>query len=150
MSELMQHHVKYEEIHGVDEIVMLTRSEHAKLHLKLRKEGKCDVPANKLCEISDKAHRRSPKGKATSARYARTKKGKAQMDEYRQSEAGKLAAIRGASNLHPQRLEFSESFGRYTTFNEQIRYNEKSGAVYYVAYFQATCNHTLPVINIGE
>ena len=37
MSKLIEHHTKYKEIHGVDETVWITRSEHSKLHIRLRK-----------------------------------------------------------------------------------------------------------------
>lgn len=54
----VHHHVKYKEIRGVDEIVILTRSEHQKLHARLRKEGKCKVPVKELEKISSLANRR--------------------------------------------------------------------------------------------
>lgn len=45
---LVEHHVKYKELHGVDETVWLTFGEHEKLHRRLRKQGKCNVPAKEL------------------------------------------------------------------------------------------------------
>lgn len=63
MNELIEHHVKYKEIHGIDETIWLTTSEHVKLHNRLRKEGKCNVPAEKLAKISQKAYRRTEKHK---------------------------------------------------------------------------------------
>ena len=76
MSELEQHHIKYKEIHGVDEIVMLTPSEHKELHRRLRREGKCNVPADELAKISHRAHRRSPRSKAWVAKFEKSLKGK--------------------------------------------------------------------------
>jgi hypothetical protein len=61
---LVQHHEKYEEIHGEDKIVMMEYGEHRKLHARLRKEGKCTIPRDELHEISIKAYRRTEKGKA--------------------------------------------------------------------------------------
>ena len=65
MSKLIQHHVRYKELHGEDKIIMLTPSEHGKLHARLRREGKCDVPSEELAKISMKAHKRTKKGKIT-------------------------------------------------------------------------------------
>lgn len=55
----VQHHTKYKEIHGYDEIIMMDRSEHQKLHIKLRHENKCNISVDKLHQISVAAYRRS-------------------------------------------------------------------------------------------
>ena len=60
---LVQHHVKYEEIHGVDEIVMMDRVEHTSLHKRLRNEKKIKVTSKDLIPISHAAYRRTTKGK---------------------------------------------------------------------------------------
>jgi len=62
VPKLIHHHTKYKEIHGVDEVVLLTPSEHRKLHNKLRKEGKCNVPAQNLKKISKSANARRISG----------------------------------------------------------------------------------------
>jgi hypothetical protein len=36
LEQLIEHHVKYKEIHGVDETIWMTRSEHLLLHARLR------------------------------------------------------------------------------------------------------------------
>ena len=58
MPELLYHHTKYKEIHSVDEVVLLTHSEHRRLHNRLRREGKCNIPPSKLLKISSAAVRR--------------------------------------------------------------------------------------------
>ena len=51
------HHTKYKEIHGVDEGYFMTASEHKKIHMRLRKEGKCNTPAEYLNKISSRANK---------------------------------------------------------------------------------------------
>ena len=58
MTDLVRHHIKYKEIHGVDEVVLMTRSEHFKLHRRLRDTGKCTIPSDDLCKISIAAAKR--------------------------------------------------------------------------------------------
>lgn len=58
IPELVYHHTKYKEIHGVDEGKFLTVSEHRLLHRRLRKEGKCNVPVPELSRISNSAYKR--------------------------------------------------------------------------------------------
>jgi hypothetical protein len=53
---MVYHHIKYKEIHGVDEVVMMEPSEHKKLHCRLRKEGRCNIPSSILREISNRAN----------------------------------------------------------------------------------------------
>lgn len=60
-EKLIEHHTKYKEIHGKDETIFMTLSEHQKLHIRLRKEGKCNIPSDKLNKISTRAHQRTEK-----------------------------------------------------------------------------------------
>jgi len=53
--KLIEHHIKYKEIHGVDETVWMTVSDHRKLHNRLRREGKCKIPIDELRGIAKKA-----------------------------------------------------------------------------------------------
>jgi hypothetical protein len=62
---LVNHHTKYKEIHGKDEIVLMEKGEHAALHYRLRKCGKCTVPVKQLFKISMTAQRREIKKKQT-------------------------------------------------------------------------------------
>ena len=70
-EELIEHHTHYKEIDGYDETVWMSRSEHSKLHIRLRKEGKCNIPSKKLAKISMAAHNRTEAGKAVLNRKAR-------------------------------------------------------------------------------
>ena len=53
--QIIHHHTKYKEIHGVDEIILMSRGEHFALHFRLRKEGKCNIPPPILQKISASA-----------------------------------------------------------------------------------------------
>lgn len=57
----IEHHSKYKEMHGFDETTWMTKSEHKKLHARLRKSGKCNVPVDELRRISKIAHSRTKK-----------------------------------------------------------------------------------------
>lgn len=60
-EEIEEHHTHYKEIDGYDETVFMTRSEHKKLHMRLRKEGKCNIPSKELHRISHNARSRTEK-----------------------------------------------------------------------------------------
>lgn len=60
---LIKHHVTYQELHGVDKIVIMEQSKHIKLHARLRREGKCKIPAEELHRISGLARDRGIKRK---------------------------------------------------------------------------------------
>ena len=118
--KLVQHHVKYEELHGVDEIILLTPKEHMKAHRELKANGVKSVrlwrvnaahkrspmckAARKLCRQTEAnkttaaAYRQTERGKAKAkvdgARHAKTEKGKATDARYRQSEKGKYARVK--------------------------------------------------------
>ena len=51
-KKLLHHHEKYLELHGEEKIIMLCKSCHVKLHLNLRKNGKCNIPVDELRKIS--------------------------------------------------------------------------------------------------
>jgi len=65
---LIEHHVKYKEIHGYDETIWMTWSEHTKLHRRLRNEGGCNITPDKLKKISNAAYSRTNKAKARKGR----------------------------------------------------------------------------------
>jgi hypothetical protein len=106
-NRLIQHHEKYKELHGEDKIVLMTSSEHTKLHKRLRDNGKCKVPADTLQKISSAAHQRTDKYKENLWEY----------------------------NLKKQHKKIVECFGIYITImpgvlhHEQIAYNRKSGDI---------------------
>jgi len=68
---MVQHHVKYKELHGYDEIVMMTMSDHKLLHQKLRREQKCNIPSDELHKIAMLAHKRTQKYKHGTNIYAK-------------------------------------------------------------------------------
>ena len=55
---LVHHHVKYKEIHGVDEVVLMEKGEHTRLHNRLRREGKCNILSEDLHKLSVSAYMR--------------------------------------------------------------------------------------------
>ena len=55
-KNLIHHHEKYLELHGKEKIIILCHSCHKKLHNRLRKEGKCNIPVKKLKKISNKSY----------------------------------------------------------------------------------------------
>lgn len=59
MATMVQHHTHYKEIDGYDEIVMMDKSEHSALHIRLRKEKKCNISTKELNKISINAHART-------------------------------------------------------------------------------------------
>lgn len=65
---LVEHHVKYKELHGYDETVWMIRSEHKILHNRLRLEGKCTIDLNK---ISDNAYNRTTKRIEANREYSK-------------------------------------------------------------------------------
>lgn len=61
---MVEHHTKYLEIDGYDETVWMTKSDHAMLHSRLRRDGKCNIPVDELADISRAAHNRGERAKA--------------------------------------------------------------------------------------
>lgn len=125
---LVQHHVKYEEIHGVDEIVMMEYDEHRKLHTRLRKEGRCGITAEKLRVISTAAYNRSDKGKKTAKRY--------------QQKYGKLT--RSKENC----IVFTETIGTNVLFIETLKVNPNLGTINYRSSFRGHNKTKLKCIDI--
>ena len=68
-EHMVEHHVKYKEIHGVDETVWMTRSEHALLHLRLRRENKCEISPEEMRVISNRAGSRTGKAKISTQEW---------------------------------------------------------------------------------
>ena len=66
---LVEHHIKYKEIHGVDETIWMEKGEHLNLHRRLRNEGKCKIPPKELKKIATAAYARTKKAKEANARY---------------------------------------------------------------------------------
>ena len=143
---LEQHHVKYLEIDGEDEITLVTPEEHTQIHLNSEREV---IPAR----IVDAAHQRSPRrkawvhseaGKVARLRYDQSDKGRALQKRARNSDKGKATDKRRRQYL--QSIHFSESHGTGTLLWERIQFNTKTGTVNYFSGFLGTTSK-LPVIN---
>ena len=111
MVTMVQHHKKYKEIHGVDEIIVMTESDHKKLHNRLRRENKCRIPVAELSKISMAAHKR-------------TEEGKNEGNVYRKK--------------YMKDINFSEAMIPYVGFRERLTYNENTGTVSWHACFEPT------------
>lgn len=62
-GKIVEHHIKYKEIHGVDKTIWIPKGEHTQLHHRLRQEGKCNIPVEELNRISQRAKNRTTKYK---------------------------------------------------------------------------------------
>ena len=69
---LVEHHIKYIELHGIDETVWLDKGDHIALHKRLRKESKCKVTPDELNKISKKAYLRTRKGKENQLKHRKS------------------------------------------------------------------------------
>lgn len=107
---LVEHHIKYKEIHGVDETIWITKSQHIALHKRLRREGICNFSPEELQKISDSAYHRTPKYKIYKNKYMRQS---------------------------IQRIDFSETMGYGIKLCDGLTYNLKTGSVGWYAYFRA-------------
>jgi hypothetical protein len=118
---LVQHHVKYKELDGIDEVVMMNKADHIALHRRLRKEKKCKLPPKKLHEISSAAYRRTPRGRAVKKRM------------YKKSR---------------QIIEFYETVDSHISFVETIIYNSNTGNVRYRYRFRGRPRRDILFIDI--
>lgn len=117
---LIQHHVKYKEINGVDEIRLITQSEHRRIHHRLRKEGRCRVPVDELNVIVQKAHQRSPRRRSNMHNYN--------------------ASIK-------RRIGFVEQIGVNVQLFERIIFNQNTGHVFVSSGFNINGHGRLPVVD---
>ena len=120
-NKLIEHHVKYKEIHGYDETVWMTHSEHRELHIRLRNEGKCNVPVDELRKIAISAHDRTDRCKIIKRKYEKE------------------------TRCHKS---FTKALMPNIEFCEFIRYNRKTGNIYYYSRFRGAQGHKLPIIDI--
>ena len=96
MIKLEQHHIRYEEIHGEDEIIMLTHNEHKKVHREDRANGFKPIPR----KIQQAARARSPKGIISQLKYE-----KQALKYIHFSESF------GLDVLHKERITYNENNG---------------------------------------
>jgi len=125
---LVQHHEKYKEIHGEDKIVMMDYDKHRALHTRLRKEGKCAIPAEELRVISTAAYNRSDKGKRTAKNY------KQKYDKLTRSKENCIV--------------FTETVGINVLFVETIKVNPKTSIINYRSSFRGHNKSKLKFIDI--
>lgn len=159
---MVEHHTHYKEIHGYDKTVWMTKSEHSKLHMKLRKSGKCNVPSNELRKISMAASSRTDKEKKYMKSYHKSDKCKKARTKYLQSNRGikTVAAYNKSDNCKISKAAYApkniQSFIFYTTHGlnvreyEKIVYNNSIGTVCISVYFSATNSKKLLYIDIGS
>ena len=109
-KNIISHHEKYREVHGYDKVVMLCKSCHIKLHLNLRKTGKCEIPSYLTSKYSQRA-------------YNEKIKKEKEMKEYK------------SSYLKP--IDFTDKIDD-TVLVEHFIYDENMGDVYISSYFEKT------------
>ena len=134
VNTLIEHHVKYKELHGVDETVWMTKSEHKKLHNRLRKEGKCNVSPDLLNTIAIAAHNRTNKAKEWRKIYNKTS-----------------AIIQYCSEYQKRNrflFNFYESMMPNVVHHEIITYNISTGSVIVTCYFKG--NNGKKLFYIGD
>ncbi len=115
---LIEHHIKYRELHGDDDTVWLTRSEHHKLHNRLRRKGKCKISPKELEIVSKKAHNRTHKRREYQRNYSRNN----------------LSSISFVDNL---------SFN--ISLYQKIVFNKKTGSVYLTSFLRIHNNKKLRI-----
>ena len=125
---MVQHHEKYEEIHGEDKIVMMDFGEHRKLHRRLRNEGKCTIAAEELKAISHAAYMRTDKGKSFHQKYKQ---------RYDRSLMSKENCI-----------TFNEAVKPNVLLVERITVNPNTGTVMFMSTFRSSNKQKLMRIDI--
>lgn len=146
-EQMVEHHTHYREIHGYDKTVWMTRSEHAKLHQRLRKNGECNVPADKLSVVAMAASGRTDKSKENTAKYQAECKYKQKKIEYEGS---------------PKRIKYKRDYRlkniwekhhwtymmSYVTLKETIGYNIATNHISVSSGFYGSHKKKLLVIDI--
>ena len=125
MSKLEQHHIRYEEIHGEDEIILLSREEHRKVHREDQANGFKPIPD----WIVKAAKSRSPGRKAAQAEYEKSDAGKVTIAKYRGSEKGKIAGKAGTAR-HAQSKKGKVARARYDQSEKGKAANRAADARY--------------------
>lgn len=118
---MIEHHTKYQEIHGEDETVWMTRSDHRLLHNRLRNTGQCNVPPDKLYRIATAANGRTAKRIQNRMRYYKD---------------------------NCQSIHFTEALGCNIQFHEQIIYNAKTGNICYSSRLKGNNGHRILTVEI--
>ena len=130
---MVEHHTHYKEIHGYDKTVWMTKSEHVKLHIRLRNSGKCTVSPDELNKIANAAGNRTDKGKIRCRKH---------QEIYRQSAYGKKHRREYEIN-NQQHIYFTESPEYGIELKERITYNYTTGSISYISGFYGTGGNKL-------
>lgn len=102
MAELEQHHIRYEEIHGEDEIILLSHEEHLKVHREDHANGFKPIPdwivraaqdRSPVGKVAHKRHRQTEGYRHTRIAYEQSDVGKVAREQYKQSDKGKATRI---------------------------------------------------------
>lgn len=149
MAKLIEHHTHYKEIHGYDKTIWLTKSEHVKLHIRLRKESKCNVPVDELHKISSDARERTDKRKKYIKKYNQTDKRKECIKKYSRSEHGKKIR-REYQTQNIRQWVFSDVIKTNVKHIERIRYNKHTGNICIDCGFRASTGKKLYYIIIDN
>ncbi len=122
---LVEHHTKYEEVHGVDETTWITQSQHVALHKRLRREGKCNFPPEELDRISTAANHRTQKNKVYMRAYLKryNKTHRKELNKYRREKQ--------------RRINFYETIVPGILLYEHLTYNINTGNICWCAFFRA-------------
>jgi hypothetical protein len=135
MEILDQHHVKYLERDGEDEIIFVTHKEHMRIHNELKAQGVPPIPLevikaaharSPLGRASNKKFRQSVKGKILEKRMRRSASGRTGQKRWRQSNLGKKAQIRAS-----QSDASKEAHQRYNQSEKGKLANRIASAKYY-------------------
>ena len=146
-KKLIEHHTKYEEIHGFDETAWMTKSEHNKLHAQLRRSKKCNISVDELRRISKAAHSRTKKSIETRRKYRNSETGKKAKKRHNQTDKKKRTQSK-YQRKNIQHIYFTETIGKNAQMREDIYYNNKTGIVTYSSRFKGANKHNLPGIDI--
>jgi len=133
--KLIEHHTKYKEIHGIDESLWMTPSEHRNLHNRLRREGKCDIPPNELAKISLMASKRSQKGVQRRKEY---------IGEWRKTDKGGKYTRSQNRNF----IAFWETLAKNARMYETIYYHDNTGHLNVYSGFQYGRGKGFPTVQI--
>lgn len=121
LHQLIEHHTKYREIHGVDETIWMTRSEHKMLHNRLRGEKKCKISGPELAKIARKASHRTVKQKLNKLVYKHKFEGN---------------------------IRFTDTLVPNIRHHENINYNYKTGVVSCSCFFEGDHSMKLMEVNL--
>lgn len=131
---LVEHHIRYKEIHGIDESIWMTPSEHRSLHNRLRKEGKCGVHPEELADISLRAVKRGKRFLNRILEYDKTEKRQLYRHEYYKKNV--------------KHKVYQKTLVPNVILYEEITYNIKTNTLTITSGFKGGHGIKLPVIKI--